>query len=85
MSSPPRPPEPARDKPRTRRDKIAAWSVAIALTLVGLAVTVLELRNLLWPQADRPGSNIFWLAVGLITLGLGALELILGPGRQRQR
>lgn len=84
MSQSPQPPEQARAQPRTRRDRIAAWTVAIVLTLVGLAVTVLELCNLLWPQEDMPGSNIFWLAVGLMTLALGVIELILGPGRPRR-
>lgn len=84
MSKSPPSSKPADARPRTRRDKIIAWTVAIALTLVGLAVTILELRNLLWPRADMPGSNIFWLAIGLLTLVLGAIELILGPARPKR-
>ena len=67
-----------------RRDRIKARVIASFLTLVGLAVTVLELGNILWPRADLPGGNVFWLIIGLMTLILGVVELILGP-RQRDR
>ncbi len=80
--------EPSGDDQRTpeqkRRDRIRARVIAIALTIVGLAVTVLELGNILWPRADLPGGNVFWLIIGLMTLILGVVELILGP-RQRDR
>jgi formate-dependent nitrite reductase membrane component NrfD len=86
LTTPPLPPptQPPDAKSQTPRDKRLAWAIAIALTLVGLVVTLLELRNLLWPKEDLPGSNLFWLVIGLMTLVLGVIELILGPGRPKK-
>ena len=71
---------------QTRREKILAWVITACLTLTGLFVSILELKNLISPQLERPSSNLVWLLLGLATLILGVSELCRGPtlpGRRR--